>query len=320
MVFRPGPRYNHGVSKPERVAVVDIGTNTLLLLIVERRDGDLVALHDESRFGRLGKGLDKSGTIAASSLERSLAIVTDYRAIIDEFEVSRVAAVGTQALREASNAAAFVSPAQTMLGVDIEVIAGEREAELVFRAVAGSSDDLGVDDGELVIADVGGGSTEIIIGEMARVRSFTSLALGSVRHTERHLPSDPPTSGERAALAADIDALLGTVELPRGATLIGTGGTAANLAAVDQALSEYDPARIHGHRLSAAALATTLDRFMELSIADRRSVPGLEPERADVIAAGVAIYARLFEHLAPPAFIISDRGVRWGVAHELASD
>jgi exopolyphosphatase/guanosine-5'-triphosphate,3'-diphosphate pyrophosphatase len=307
------------VTPPERVAVVDIGTNTLLLLIVERCEHGLVAVHDESRFGRLGKGLDKSGAIATASLERSLAIVADYRTVIDELGVSRVAAVGTQALREASNAAAFVTPAQAMLGVDIEVIAGEREAELVFRAVASSSADFELGTGQLVVADVGGGSTEIIIGDMAQVSSFTSLEMGSVRHTERHLCSDPPSAGERAALDADIDALLGQVELPRGAALIGTGGTAANLAAVDQALTEYDAARIHGYRLSAAALAVTLERFMGLSIDERRSVPGLEPERADVIAAGVAIYARLFEHLAPSAFIISDRGVRWGLAHELTT-
>ena len=184
------------MSTPERVAIVDIGTNTLLLLVVERRARGLVALHDESRFGRLGKGLDKSGAITAASLERSLAIVADYRAIIDELGVSRVAAVGTQALREASNAAAFVTPAQTMLGVDIEVIAGEREAALVFAAVASSSADFGIGDRPLVIADVGGGSTEIITGAMSRVRNFTSLELGSVRHTERHLARDPSRPGQ----------------------------------------------------------------------------------------------------------------------------
>ncbi|HTM23490.1 MAG TPA: hypothetical protein VL172_23365, partial [Kofleriaceae bacterium] len=144
-----------------RLGVIDIGTNTLLLLVVEDHGGQVVRVHDECRFGRLGQGLDASGQLKPEAIERSLAILREYRGDIDRLGVDAVAAVGTQALREASNAAAFRGPAEAILGGPIEVIAGAREAELVARAVAGSFPQLA--DADHVIADVGGGSTEIIV-------------------------------------------------------------------------------------------------------------------------------------------------------------
>ncbi len=299
------------------VAVIDIGTNTLLLLVVEPRDSGLVVLHDESRFGRLGRGLDRTRRLDPDAVARSLEILGDYHAILDRLGVDQVAAVGTQALREAANAETFVGPAEALLGTEIAVIAGEREAELAFRAVARSAPELELPGGPLVVADVGGGSTELIVGEGDRVDRFTSLALGSVRHTERHLTSDPPTPEQAAALDRDIDAILATVDLPRGGVLVGTGGTATNLAAVDLALPRYDPARINGHRLSGGAVRAQLDRYLGLPVAERRRVVGLEPDRADVIAAGVAIYARLLHRVEPTEFLVCDRGVRWGLAFEL---
>jgi exopolyphosphatase/guanosine-5'-triphosphate,3'-diphosphate pyrophosphatase len=307
---------------PERVAVIDIGTNTLLLLVAERRDGGLVALHDQSRFGRLGRGVDRSKRLDPAAVARSLEILADYRATLDRLGVRRVAAIGTQALREAVNAADFVGPAEALLGAEIAVIAGEREAALAFGAVVGSARELRLAPGPLVVVDVGGGSSEIILGHWAtggaRMERYVSLALGCVRHTERHLRSDPPGAAEVRELERDIDAILDPVDLPRGGVLVGTGGTASNLAAVDLALPRYDPARINGHRLAPSAVRAQRDRFLALPVAERRAVVGLEPERADVIAAGAVIYERLLHHVQPPALVVSDRGVRWGLAYELA--
>lgn len=301
-----------------RIGVLDIGTNTLLLLVVERGDdGSITPLHDEARFGRLGKGLDASGNLNPENVAISLDIVADYRDKMAELGVDTIAAVGTQALREAGNAARFVEPAQQLLHTTIEVIAGEREAELVYVAVANSFPELAA--GQMIIADVGGGSTEVIIGEGGEVKSFTSLPIGSVRMTERHLHSDPPTPDESRAMIADIDGVLAALDLPHGAPLIGTAGTATSIASVELRLIEWDPDRVNGLELTTTVVDRQLAHYLELTLNKRKGIRGLEQARADVIAGGVAIYSRLLNAAGASRFVISDRGVRWGLAHEIAA-
>ena len=303
-----------------RLATVDIGTNTLLLLVGEvGADGVVRAVRDECRFGRLGQGLDRSGRLADEAIERSLAIAREFRGYLDDAGVEAVAAVGTQALREASNASDFLVPAQELLGTRIEVIGGEREAELVYRSVAAAFPELAA--GDLVVADVGGGSTEVIAGRGGVITSLVSLPIGAVRLSERHLHGDPPAADEARALVADIDEHLGRLDpdlAGAGAALVGTAGTATTLAAVAQRLPAYDASRVQGFRLARAEVERLVARFLELTLAEKRRLPGLEPQRADVIAGGAAIYARLAAHLGADAMITSDRGVRWGLLHELA--
>ncbi len=307
-----------------RVAVIDIGTNTLLLLVAEVEKGDdgrlrLHSVRDECEFGRLGRGLDQSGSLSHESIDRSLAIVGQYRKFVDKLGVTAIGAVGTQALREAENATLFVEPAEKVLGVPIEIIAGEREARLVYRAVAESFPDLVGED--FVVADVGGGSTEVIVAssESGTVDSFVSVPIGSARMHERHLHSDPPTPEQMSALVADIDKAFSALELPRGARLVGTAGTATTIASVELGLGEYDPGKIQGFSLSSDAVASQLDRLAAASVAERRAIPGMPTQRADVIVAGVAIFARLLHQLGGNRLMISDRGVRWGLAYELVS-
>ena len=303
-----------------RYAAVDIGSNTLLLLVVEKdpeAPGGLRARRDECRFGRLGQGLDRSGQLAPEAIERSLEILRGYRATLDEDDVTRIAVVGTQALREATNAAEFLAPAGEILGAPVEVIRGEREAELVYRSVAESFPELAA--GALLVVDVGGASTEVIVGRAGAVESLVSLPIGAVRLAERHLVSDPATAEEARALIADIDAALAGLELPGGAALVGTAGTAATLATVEQKLRVYQADRVQGFRITRAAIERQLARYLELSLLEKRHLPGLEPQRADVIAAGAAIYARVVALLDAPELVTSDRGVRWGLAHELAA-
>lgn len=301
----------------DRVAVIDVGSNTLLMLVAERRAGEIVRIRDECRFGRLGQGLDDSGALSRAAIDRSLSILREYRDAAAGLGASRVAAIGTQALREARNSDAFLLPARQILGTPVEVIGGEREAELAFSAALAASEELSR--GDVVVADVGGASTEVIAGHAGRLLDQVSLPLGCVRHTERHLASDPPTNDEMKALIADVDRALGSMPLatPRGASLVGSGGTASTLAAVALGLSEYDPDRVHGTRLSLAAVEAELSRYLSMTTEERRALPGMEPERADVIAAGVTIYTRLIGRLDAPELVISDRGVRWGLALEL---
>jgi exopolyphosphatase/guanosine-5'-triphosphate,3'-diphosphate pyrophosphatase len=301
-----------------RVAVIDIGTNTLLLLVGESQtSGRVRVLHDACRFGRLGQGLDRSGVLADEAVARSLDILREYRTIIDRLEVDAVAALGTQALREARNSDSFTVPATEILRIPIEIIAGHREAELVYRAVAAEFPAL--EGTPFLVGDVGGGSTEIIVAGGRGVTSFDSVPIGSVRLTERHLHGDPPAPGEVQALFADIDGALSGLDLPAEVRVVGTSGTATSIAAIAQAMPAYDRERVNGFTMPVEAVTQQLSRLLSLTLDDRRRMPGLEPQRADVIAAGVAIFARLLQQVRARDFMVSDCGVRWGMAYELAS-
>ena len=295
-------------------AVIDIGTNTLLLLIVDEWMRPLV---DLCRFGRLGKGLDATGRLAEESIAKSLEICREYRSVMDEHGVDRPIVIATQAAREAANAADFVEPAEQILRASIEVIAGRREAELAATAVARTFPELAP--ARYLVVDVGGGSTELITVDAGAVRSEVSLPIGAVRLTERHLAHDPPVAAEVAALNADIDHHLGQVELPHGVPVVGTAGTATTLAAVQLGLERYDPAAVTGLRMRPEVVADLLSCLLAATVAERKAIAGIEPQRADVIAAGAAIFARILQHIGAPVLITCDRGIRWGVAYERMS-
>lgn len=299
-----------------RTAVIDIGSNTLLLLITEPVDGGLRAKADLCRFGRLGQGLDATGQLADEAIARSLEICREYAAEMKRWGVERVAIVGTAALREATNAAAFREPAEQLLGATIEIIAGAREAELAYRSVVVGLPE--VKGTPFVVVDVGGASTEVIASDGAQVTAAISLPIGAVRLTERCLKTDPPTADEIAALTRDIDAQLDAATIPRGATVVGTAGSATTLAAIELGLDRYDPAKIHGVKVPAAQVDAMVARLLAATVAERRAMKGMEPKRADVIAAGAAIFGRVVARAAADSLLISDRGIRWGVAYELA--
>jgi exopolyphosphatase/guanosine-5'-triphosphate,3'-diphosphate pyrophosphatase len=295
-------------------AVIDIGTNTLLLLIV---DDAMQPVVDLCRFGRLGKGLDATGRLAPDAIAASLEICREYRHVLDEHAVARPRVIATQAMREATNAADFVAPAEQILGTPIEVISGRREAELAAIAVARTFPELAGT--RYLVVDVGGGSTELITVDADHVAAEVSIPIGAVRLTERHLAHDPPTAAEVAALTADVDRQLAALALPRAVPIVGTAGTATTLAAVKLGLVHYDAAAVTGLRLSPAWVATLLARLLAARVAERKAIAGIEPQRADVIAAGAAIYARILERVEAPVLITCDRGIRWGVAYETST-
>lgn len=302
-----------------RRAVIDIGSNTLLLLIVDAAaDGSLTPVLDVCRFGRLGQGLDASHRLHPDAVARSLTICREYREAMDRAQVLAIDVIATEAVRAADNAADFVTPASDILGAPIAVIAGEREAELAFLAAARSLPSLF--GREFVVADVGGASTEVIVTDGARVVSAVSVPIGAVRLAERYLHHDPATNAEIAAMVNYIDDLLAQrlPTLPSNLPLVASAGTATTLAALDLVLP-YDPDQVHGHRLSPAILAALTDRLLSASTADRRAMIGMEAPRADVIGAGAAIFARLALRLVAPTIVVSDRGIRWGLAYERAT-
>jgi exopolyphosphatase/guanosine-5'-triphosphate,3'-diphosphate pyrophosphatase len=297
---------NHGV--------IDIGSNTLLLLIISPEGG---TLEDLCRFARLGEGLDATGKLKAEAIARGLDICREYREKLDLHGVGAPNIIATQALREATNAAAFIEPAQEILRGTVEVVTGKREAELAAAAVAKALPQL--TGRPYVVADVGGGSTEVIVTDGRHVTSATSVPIGAVRMAERHLEHDPPLADEAMAMLDDIDRAIAKLELPSGVPVVGSAGTATTIAAVDLELLTYDADRVTGYALDPRVVERQLERMLKMTVAQRRGVTGMEPERADVICGGIAIYARLLYAVGASTFITCDRGIRWGVANELVT-
>jgi exopolyphosphatase/guanosine-5'-triphosphate,3'-diphosphate pyrophosphatase len=299
-----------------RTAVIDIGTNTMLLLVVEPGPAGPKAVLDRCRFARLGQGLDRSGHLAGEAIERALAISREFQNEIERLGVTRIAVIATQALREAKNAAEMIAPAESILGARIEIIGGTREAELAHRAVAATFPELAGT--PYVVVDVGGGSTEFVSSDGERVTSAVSVPIGAVRLTERHLRGDPATAAEVVALHEDIAHHLEPLALPHGAPIIGTAGTATTMASVELGLAAYDPDKVTGLSLTLPQIQELLSRLLAMPVAARRELPGMVVERADVLPAGVAIFAEAAKKITAPRLTVCDRGIRWGLAFEIS--
>jgi len=304
-------------------ATIDIGTNTTLLLVARpAEDGsEPQVLDQQAEITRLGRGIGEDGRLGAEGIAATLAALQRYAAIAARHG-ARVAAIGTEALRRAPNAADFLTPAARTLGTPVEVITGEREAALTFRSVAASFP-AEVAAGRVAMVDLGGGSTELIVSQRGQVGFRHSFPVGSVRLHERHIHHDPATPAEQAAVAAEVAATLAeaTGELKRAPIdlLVGVAGTVTSLAAMSMNLSTYDPARVHGSRLGAAALDAQIDRLAGATQAQREQMAGLDPRRADVILAGALLLREIVRMAGVPEVRVSDRGIRWGLFFEQAS-
>jgi len=303
------------------LCTIDIGTNTTLLLVARLPPGaELERIEERAEITRLGRGIGAGGELGVEGITRTLGVLREFAAVARRHE-AKIAAVGTEALRRAPNAAAFLDPAAEILGGPVEVIDGTREAALTFRAVADAFPDALA--GALSVVDIGGGSTEIVVATRGVVKFNASLPLGSVRLTERFIRHDPPRPDEIAAVTAAVDAALAGVPFPVPAAqpvaLVGVAGTVTSLAAMAEALSSYDPARVHGYRLSQAALAEQIARLRVGTQAARERIVGLDPRRADVILAGALILQQIAAAARVGEVRVSDRGIRWGLMHELAS-
>ncbi len=302
----------------KNLATIDIGTNTTLLLVARVAAGvPTVALDERAEITRLGRGIGTGGTLGAEGIARTLAALRDYAAVARRHGAP-IAAVGTEALRRAPNSADFLGPAAEILGSPIEVIDGTREAILTFRAVADAFPDALA--GSLVVVDIGGGSTEIVVAEDGAVKAKTSLPLGSVRLTERFIHSDPPRAEELQTVTDAVDTVLGGVAWPaRRPTLVGVAGTVTSLAAMAENLASYDAGRVHGYRLSRPALTAQIAHLKVAAQAERERIVGLDPRRADVILAGALILDRIAAAAGVTEIRVSDRGIRWGLLHELGA-
>jgi exopolyphosphatase / guanosine-5'-triphosphate,3'-diphosphate pyrophosphatase len=308
-----------------RVAAIDIGTNSVLLLVAERRGGTIVPVLERATITRLGRGVDRARVFDPAAVEATLACLADYAVEIDRAGAERVDVVGTSAMRDARGGDDFRARAAALLGVTPRVISGEEEAELTF---AGALAGLEIE-GPAIVFDLGGGSTELIRGEVrggvtTRGRAL-SLDVGSVRMTERYLLSDPPRADEiseaRRVTRSLLDAALATLGVPdEPADLVGVAGTVTTLAAYALGVVPYDPSRIHGARIDVEAIDVAARELAALPLVARRALPTIESKRADVIVAGAAVTAEILAWARPftrGGLLVSDRGVRWGLAARL---
>ena len=286
-----------------RVAAIDCGTNSIRLLIADIRRGDggttLTDVVREMRVVRLGQGVDATGELAPEALERTFAATADYARLIREHGAEKVRFVATSASRDARNRDVFVAGIRDLLGVEPEVISGDEEAALSF---AGASSVLPILDGhEVLVVDLGGGSTEFVLGTAAGVTAAKSVDIGCVRLTERHLRDDPPTAGQIAAAEADVDAAIARagqdVPLERATAVVGVAGSITTITAHALRLPEYRPDAIHGAELPIDEVRAAATDLLTMTRDSRAALPYMHPGRVDVIGAGGLVWRRILERV-----------------------
>jgi exopolyphosphatase / guanosine-5'-triphosphate,3'-diphosphate pyrophosphatase len=295
-----------------RYAAIDVGTNSVLLLVAEQdARGRFAAVAEQAEITRLGRGVDSTRALAPQAIEETLAVVERFVALARAQGAQGVVISATSAARDASNGATFLALARERVGLPLEILTGDEEARLSF---ASAFADFG-GAGPLAMVDIGGGSTEVVLGDAHGDILFRrSFDVGSVRLTERLLRDDPPSSQELGAVRSAIrKALKELPASPPGTALVGIAGTVTTLFAVNAGLATWDPEKVHGLMLSRAEVDTTVARLVALPVAKRRLVPGLQPKRADVIVAGGLILQGVLKALDLDRLRVSDRGLRWGL-------
>ncbi|GGM17025.1 hydrolase [Dactylosporangium sucinum] len=301
----------------KRVAAIDCGTNSVRLLIADVSGDGLTDVTRQMRIVRLGEGVDKTGRLSPAAIERTRVALVDYAADIARSGVGAARMVATSASRDAANAADFQAMVRQVLGFDPEVITGDEEARLSFTgAVRGLTAEP-----PYLVVDIGGGSTEFVVGTTG-VDAAISVDIGCVRMTERHLHGDPPTPDQIAAAEADVtaavDRALAAVDGRRARTLVGLAGSVTTVTALALDLPEYDPARIHRARISAADVAKVTADLLGKTAEQRLATPVMHPGRADVIGAGALILRTIVDRSGADSVIASESDILDGIAYSLA--
>ena len=299
-----------------RVAAVDLGSNSTRLLVADVADERIDEVVRRLKITRLGEGVDERKRLLPVPIARVRNVLTDFRREAESLGAERTLAIATSAVRDSENGEAFLGEVEWSYGFKTRLLTGHDEAQLTFRG-ASLGRELAED---TLVLDIGGGSTELVVGETDALRFHDSLDLGAVRLTERFLHSDPPAAEELAPCASAVRALL-SERVPdeiRPRTAIGVAGTITSIAALDLGLEEYDPERVHGHRLSRGGVAAQFERLSAVPLAERREIPALDPDRAPVIVAGTAILSEVLDHFGLDGLEASERDILDGAALEAA--
>ncbi|HEX2905125.1 MAG TPA: Ppx/GppA phosphatase family protein [Jatrophihabitans sp.] len=307
-----------------RVAGIDCGTNSIRLVIADLTapggTPTLTDLHREMRVVRLGEDVDRTGRLAPQALARTRVALADYAAMIEQFDVERVRMVATSATRDAANADEFVTMVVQVLGVEPEVITGKTEAQLSFTGAVGRLRGLPA---RVLVADIGGGSTELVLGSTTppAVLAAHSMDVGCVRMTERHLHSDPPRPAEIEATVRDLRAALAAaaadVPFARAQAFVGVAGTVTTIVAIALGLPGYDPVAIHGATISFDQVSAVTERLVRMTRGERAALPVMHPGRVDVIGGGALVLRTVMECLGATEVIASEHDILDGIALSL---
>ncbi|WP_320671040.1 Ppx/GppA phosphatase family protein [Patulibacter defluvii] len=297
-----------------RLAAVDLGSNSTRLLIADLDDeGRLTELERRSTVTRLGQGVDRDGRLNPTAVTRVTDELAVVRRLLDEHRVERVVGVLTSAVRDAEDGAAFTARVRDEFGIDARTIPGEQEAALTFL---GATSGRAPSNDRIAVVDVGGGSTEFVIGRGQEVEFRVSTQAGVVRQTERHVDHDPPRHDELTAMAEDVRAIFAAAvpeEVRRGVdAIIAVAGTATSCAAIAQELDPYDADRVHGYRLTLAEIESLLARLAQMDEPERRRVPGLQPDRAPTIVAGCVLLSNALRQFDAVACEVSEHDILRG--------
>ncbi len=303
-----------------RRAVVDIGTNSTRLFVAEVMDGRVgEVLERHTEITRLGAGVDSDGRLSEEAMERVYSVLDEYRRLIDRHDVSDAVAVLTSAVRDAANGEEFASAVRDRWGLEPHVLSGDEEARLTFLGATSERD--AEDATPTLVIDIGGGSTELVIGNGREMEYHVSNQAGVVRQTERHLRSDPPSDSELDALARDVREILrtGVPESRRRAVsrAIAVAGTATSMASIAQELEPYDPDKVEGYVLSVSECRSICKRLAALTVAERRGVRGLHPDRAPTIVAGAIILLETLALFGLGEVEVSEHDILRGAALDL---
>jgi exopolyphosphatase / guanosine-5'-triphosphate,3'-diphosphate pyrophosphatase len=296
-----------------------MGTNSTRLLVADVIEGRVHERERRSTVTRLGRGVDTSGQLAAEAIEEVCEAVASYISIYEELEPEVVVAIATSAVRDARNGSMFQAELRERFALDARVLDGAEEARLTYTGACAERPPAL----KTLVVDIGGGSTELVIGDGPEVGFYASLQAGTVRHTERHITHDPPEASELEELAGDVQGLIdGALEgaaLAQANTGIGVAGTPTSLAAIDQHLDPYDPDLVHGSRLSLEAIQRMLSELASKPLAERLEVVGLHAGRAPTIVAGVVILIQVMRAFGLNEIEVSEHDILWGAALEAAS-
>jgi exopolyphosphatase / guanosine-5'-triphosphate,3'-diphosphate pyrophosphatase len=311
-----------GGDGPVRIAVVDVGTNSTRLFVADVESGRVTAaLERLTRITRLGAGVDATGKLDPEAIGRVLATLDDYQRVIEAHGAERRVAVLTSAVRDAANGEEFAAMLRDRYGLEAKILEGGEEARLTFLGATSERDP--DDQTTTLVLDIGGGSTEFVIGHGREARFHVSTQAGAVRQTERHLHHDPPLPRELEELAADVRAVIAAA-VPAGQRrvehAIGVAGTPTSLAAVAQALEPYDPDRVQGYLLARDECERLLVLLASLPLTERREVPGLHPDRAPTIVAGTTILAEIMGLFELEHIEVSEHDILRGAALAFSPD
>jgi len=307
------------------LAGIDIGTNSLRLLIAQIDHDIFREIYSDRKTTRLGQGLDGMGAICREAEERSLDALWDFAKKLRQHDVQHIAAIGTSALRNASNARDFIQEVKNKTGLKIVIISGEEEARLTSIGVARSFEGNGRTGRDkiekAIILDVGGGSTEILVTAHGQDTIVASLHLGAVYLSERFIQHDPPEINElelmRATIRRELEKLTSGTQPTWGGVFAGTAGTITTLAAMAQGLETYDPARINGAVLNRESIDNIIDTLIHMTLDERRSIRGLEEGREDIILAGAVVTQEIMKYFGSSSMIVSEWGLREGILLDL---